>query len=322
MKAIRFEDRSIHEVDIPVPGLETGEALVRVLTAGICATDMALLQGYAGFDGIPGHEFVGIVEKCPERPGLAGKRVVADINTGCGCTPDPRHCPHRRTLGIRGQNGAFAEYVVVSANNLHPVADAIQTRHAVLAEPLAAALEISQQVHITHRERVGVVGDGCLGLLTAISMRHCSGRVTLVGRHPDKLSIAWKQGVETILAHPGDTPEQVAAKTGKFDVTVDATGNPQGLDWCIPLTRPEGRVVVKTTTPEKPSIDMAAVVVNELVLQGSRCGDMSLALDYLEYGRIDVEPLIEAVYPFTRFRDAFWHASKKGGLKVLLDFSA
>ena len=142
----------------------------------------------------------------------------------------------------------------------------------------------------------------------------------LLGRHQEKLSIAQKQGVETFLTHPENAPGELVSQLGLFDITVDATGTAQGLDWCIPLTRPEGTVVAKTTISEKSTIDLAAVVVNELVIQGSRCGNMALALDFLDSGRIDVEPLIEAVYPFARFKEAFSHARTKGSLKVLLDF--
>ncbi len=321
MKAIRFKNQSILEVELPKPTLKPGEALVRVLTAGICATDITIFHGYADFKGVPGHEFVGIVEKCPDRPDLVGQRVVADINAGCGrCSPDERHCPNRRVLGIRIQDGAFAEYCAVPASNLYPVPDGIKTRHAAFVEILAAALEISQQIHIKNQNRVGVVGDGCLGLLTAIGLRRYCRNVMLLGRHQEKLSIAKRQGVETFLTYPENAPAEIASQLGLFDIMVDATGTAHGLNWCIPLTRPEGTVVVKTTISERSMIDLATVVVNELAVQGSRCGDMAFAMDFLDNGRIDVEPLIEAVYPFARFREAFSHAMTKGSLKVLLAF--
>jgi len=318
MKAIRFEGRRILPVDIPVPDVKPGEALVRVSMAGICGTDIAIFNGYTHFEGVPGHEFAGVVEKCPDRPELIGKKVVADINIGCGACSDERHCPKRRVLGIRGHNGAFAEYLAVPAINLHPVPERLETRHAVFTELLAAALEISQQIHIHYHDRIAVLGDGPLGILVAAGLRQYSGGVVIAGRHPEKLAIAEKQGVKTFLLKKNTTPEDLLSQLGRFDITVDATGSPQGINWCIPLTRPEGTVAVKTTTSEKSGIDLSAVVVNELNLMGSRCGDMALALDFLETQRVHVEPLIEAVYPFVEFEAAFSHAMKKGSRKVLL----
>ncbi len=321
MKAIRFENKAVVTVDVPVPALRPGEALVRVVTAGICATDIAIFHGYAGFTGIPGHEFAGVVEKCPDCRDLVGKRVVADINFGCGACADEKHCTHRRVLGIRGHNGAFAAYCAVPAKNLYPVPASVETWQATFAEPLAAALEITRQLPIGSRSRVAVLGDGCLGILCALGVRQYTERVVLLGRHREKLHIAEQQKVETFFIDTHRHPADLASQLGVFDITVDATGNAEGINWCIPLTRPGGTVLVKTTTPEKSKIDLAAVVVNELRIAGSRCGDMAFALDFLQTGAIDVTPLIDAVYPFSRFAEAFARSMEKESLKVLVDFS-
>lgn len=321
MKAIRFENQAIVTVDEPIPDLQPGEALVRVLRAGICATDIALFHGYADFTGIPGHEFTGIVEECPDRPELRGKKVVADINFGCGACAGEKHCPSRRVLGIRGKNGAFSEYCAIPAKNLYTVAGSIETSHAVFAEPLAAALQIARQVRIERDSRIAVLGDGCLGILCALGLKQYAENILLIGRHHEKLAIAEKQAVKTHLVNAHSSPEKVAFILGTFDITIDATGNSEGTGWCIPMTRPEGTVVVKTTTPEKSTIDMASVVVNELTILGSRCGDIALSLDFLQNRRIDVAPLIDAVYPFSAFTEAFARACEKGSLKVVIDFS-
>ncbi len=321
MKAIRFENGAVVTVDAPMPERQPGDALVRVLMAGICATDIAIFHGYADFTGIPGHEFVGVVEKCPDFPEMEGKRVVADINFGCSACADEKHCANRRVLGIRGHNGAFAAYCAIPAKNLYPVAASVGTRQAVFAEPLAAALEITRQAPLESRSRVAVLGDGCLGILCALGLRQYTEGVVLLGRHRKKLSIASQQKVKTFLMDPHTEPAALASQLGVFDITVDATGNAEGINWCIPLTRPRGTVLVKTTTFEKSNIDMAPVVVNELTIKGSRCGSMALALDVLQNRAVDVTPLIDAVYPFSRFAEAFARAMEKESMKVLIDLS-
>ena len=320
MQAVRFENRAIVTVDAPVPEPGYNEALVRILTAGICATDRAIFNGYADFSGIPGHEFVGLVEKCPADPGLEGRRVVADINIGCGRCADERHCPEREVIGIRGRDGAFAEYCAVPVKNLRMVPESVSTRHAVFAESLAAALRIADQVAIGQNTRVAIAGDGCMGILCAMALSCCSKNVVLLGRHPEKLAIAKQQKVETFLAGKDVPPESILRELGSFDVTIDAAGSASGIGYCIALTRPEGIVVVKTTLPQSLPIDLSAVVVNELSVRGSRCGNMDLALDFLKNSRIDVEPLITAVYPFLRFEEAFRRSGKNDSLKILVAF--
>lgn len=320
MEAVRFENRAIVTMATPVPEPGAKEALVRILTAGICATDRAIFNGYAAFSGIPGHEFAGRVIKCPDHPGLEGKRVAADINIGCGRCPDERHCPERKVIGIRGKDGSFAEYCTVPVKNLRPVPESISTRHAVFAEPLAAALRIAEQAAIGQNTRVAVAGDGCMGILCALALLCYTKNVVLLGRHPEKLKIAEKQGAITFPAGKDASPEDIYRELGSFDVTVDAAGSASGIGYCIALARPEGTVVVKTTLPRHTAVDLSAVVVNELAIRGSRCGNMDLALDFLKDRRIDVEPLITAVYPFSRFKEAFRRSGDKDSLKVLVEF--
>lgn len=326
MKAVKFENRAVSFIDVPTPEIADDEALVKISLAGICGTDIAIYHGYADFSGIAGHEFTGTVHACPAAPEWIGKRVVADINIGCGQCPacrcrDARHCPDRTVIGIRGRNGAFAQYCKIPVANLHPVPENVESICAVFAEPLAAALEITQQIHICHSASIAVIGDGKLGILTALGLAHFSGGVCLIGRHEDKLAVAARQGIRTISLPADANPETLKNQFAAFDVTVDATGSPDGINWALALTRPKGTVVIKTTPHEATALDLATVAVNELHLIGSRCGDLDMALRFLQHRRIDVMPLVEAVYPFSRFDDAFAHAGQSTSLKVLLAFS-
>lgn len=318
MKAAYIEQGKVGLRDLPEPIPGPGQALLAPILAGICNTDLELLAGYYDFRGVPGHEFVARVLSAPEAPELEGALVAAEINCGCGSCPrcaagDPRHCPERRVIGIKDWPGAFAERLLAPVANLRAVPEGLALERAVFAEPLAAALEVSQQVHLTADMRVLVLGDGKLGLLCALALRVFCPRLLLAGRHPEKLAIAGAQGVDTIEA--GEALESA----GPFDLVVEATGSPEGAARAIELTRPEGTVVLKTTSHLPSRLDLSRVVVNEVCILGSRCGSLALALDRLARGGLAVEPLIEARYPLARIDEAMAHAARRGALKVLVE---
>lgn len=322
MKALRFSQGQAQWTTLPDPRPAPGQALLRPVVAGICQTDLELLQGYYDFSGVAGHEFVARVERSPQRPELEGSLVVADINCGCGhcarcLAGDPRHCADRRCIGITDWDGAFAELLLAPDENLRPVPAGLDPRRAVFAEPLAAALEVSQQVHLTAGMRALVLGDGKLGLLCALALRHHLPGLTLAGKHQAKLDIAARAGVKTVLIDPERGGEAVQAM-GLHDLVVEATGSPQGPEMALELVRPEGTVVLKTTSRESSRINLAKVVVDEIVLRGSRCGDLALALHFLANQLVDPEPLIEETYPFDQLLLALEHAGRRGALKLLV----
>jgi threonine dehydrogenase-like Zn-dependent dehydrogenase len=317
MLAVWLENGEVQVREVPKPEPAPDEALLRVLMTGVCNTDLELLAGYYGFAGIPGHEFVGIVDQAPARPELEGHRVVAEINLGCGrCARcqggDPRHCADREALGIKGAPGAMAEYVTVPFQNLLVVDEEISDRQAVFAEPLAAALEPAQQMHLTARTKLLVLGDGKLGLLCALGLRHWVPGLVLAGRHDGKLALAEAQGVATVKSDDHSLEAQ------SFDVVLEATGRPEGLARALDLVRPEGTVIAKTTSHEPSSLDLAKLVVNEITLLGSRCGDMRLALHFLKNRLVDPEPMIQAEFALAQAEQAFDAAKVSGELKMLI----
>lgn len=325
MKAVKFENQRITMMEVPLPQTAGSEVLVKVMMAGICATDFQLYLGYQDYEGIPGHEFVGMVEQAPQAPWLVGKRVVADINVGCGKCPhcqngNARHCPSRSAIGIRGRNGAFAEYCAVPARNLVVLPDHLETIDAVFAEPLAAALEITRQIHICRDTRIAVLGDGKMGQLCALVLDQYSGNLMLLGRHADKLAHAAGQGISTCALAATAMEAVEPGWESAFDVVVEATGNPDAINLAMALVRPEGRIVVKTTAHRSASMNLSTLVVNEIMLVGSRCGDIGFAVKWLANQRIQPASLVEQVYPFSDFQSAFEHAMTKGSRKVLLIF--
>lgn len=305
--------------DFPEPRRTPGDALVRLRVAGICDTDLQLCRGYMEHSGVLGHEFVGEVVESDD-PSWRGARVVADINAGCGVCPDctrgnAHHCRTRTVLGIVGQNGAMAERFVVPQRCLVRVPSGVPDDAAVFAEPLAAALHVDDDVPRTSSP-VAVLGDGKLGQLIARALA-CTGRRTiLVGHHQDKLALARAAGIEGILE------SAIATDLDGIDAVVEATGSPAGVALALRLVRPRGTVVLKTTIAGTTALDLSPVVVNEVRIVGSRCGDMGRAMDALAAGRIDPTNLIAARYPLARAVEALGHASRRGTLKVLVDAPA
>ena len=315
MKALCFDGQlAVREVERPRRG--PGEALIQVLLAGICGTDLEILKGYSGCTGILGHEFVGRVVEC-EDARWVGKRVVGEINVSCGecnyCLWGlGRHCPKRTVLGIVNRPGALAEFVTLPAVNLHEVPDAVPDRIAVFTEPLAAAAEILEQVKVAPGVPAAVVGDGRLGLLVAQVLRHAQAHVTVIGRHDWKLDLACSWGLNTVRASENNLPAK------SFKLVVEATGSPSGLDEALRLAAPRGTVVMKSTFRDPATFDTAKLVVDEINLLGSRCGNFTNAIDLLEGGHVQVEPLISRTFPLNAAGQAFEHLKQNSCLKVLL----
>jgi threonine dehydrogenase-like Zn-dependent dehydrogenase len=314
MLAIYFDGAvAIKEQPRPEPG--EGEVLVRVLLAGICGTDLQVLKGYHDFTGIMGHEFVGEVAG-PENSPWVGQRVVGEINIGCGdcelCRRSlARHCRQRRVLGLKDHDGALASYLILPAANLHVVPPGVPDEVAVFTEPLAAALRVQETAPVTPEDRVLVVGDGCLGLLCAWVLALTGAEVHLAGHHVEHLDLARPRGIATYLTE--DLP------AGDYDLVVEASGSPTGLELALARVRPLGAVVLKSTYVGRFPLDPAALVVPEVRLLGSRCGPFPGALRLLQEALVDPRPLISRIFPLAQGQQALEWAQRSGVLKVLLD---
>jgi threonine dehydrogenase-like Zn-dependent dehydrogenase len=319
MKALIYNGVLRLSINEPKPTPSKGEALIRILMAGICNTDIEITKGYMGFTGILGHEFVGVVEEINgEDQNLLGKRVVGDINCACGkedcefCKKGlGHHCPNRTTLGIAGRNGCFAEYITLPIVNLIEVQDSVPNEIATFNEPLAAGFEILEQLQISPDQEVLIVGDGKLGLLINHALSTTKARITHVGKYADKLKLVEGNGCQTILLN--DMPSK------QYDIVVEATGSMSGFQFSLQHTIPRGTLVLKSTIAADQKIDLAPVVVNEITIVGSRCGLFQPALNYLSSG-IDLSPLITAIYPVEKGLEAFDVAKTKGSLKVMISF--
>ncbi len=316
MRGVWLENRALRvRDDVPEPLPAPREAMIGVRCAGICNTDLELVRGYYPFTGVPGHEFVGVVLASADDPSWVGRRVVGEINATCGacraCRAGRRtHCERRTVLGIVGRNGAMAERLSLPVENLHAVPDSLSDDVAVFVEPLAAALEVTQQVSIGTGDRVLVLGAGKLGNLIAQTLRLTGCALRVVGRHRAKRDLLERMGIATIDA--------ASVEDGGADVVVECTGNPEGFELARRAVRPRGTLVLKSTYAGNTSINLSTIVVDEITILGSRCGPFAPALALLARGAVDVQPLVHARYPLPEARSAFEEVARPGVLKVLL----
>ncbi len=312
MQALAFDQRLEYRRDYPDLARRRGESIVRVSLAGICGTDLEISRGYMTFRGIPGHEFVGRVVEA-SNPELRGKRVVGEINAGCGrcdaCIGGlSRHCPNRTVLGILGRDGTFAEFSTLPDENLLPVPDSIPDDAAVFTEPLAAAFEIFEQIHIGRNQSILVLGDGRLGAMVALALNSRSYEPLVVGHHAEKLERLSALGLNTTETAPD----------GKFDFVIDCTGKGDGFRDALAMVAPRGTIILKSTAAAGAELNLAPVVVNEITVLGSRCGRFAPALEALAAKRIDPRPLIDGIFPLSDGLDAISAAENPSNFKILL----
>jgi threonine dehydrogenase-like Zn-dependent dehydrogenase len=320
MKAITLDSDGIRYQSSradPRPGED--EILVRVNQAGICETDLQLARGYMGFSGVLGHEFVGIASSGP----LTHRRVVGEINCNCQTCKTcrsgrPTHCPHRTVIGIDRHDGAFAEQVAIPQHNLHLVPDTVTDDQAVFVEPLAAAFQILQQVTVKSADRVAILGDGRLGYLSAQVLSLASDQITVFGKHGPKLLRFGRRNINTVQISSADAHE---LPPNEFDLVVDCTGSTTGLPMALQLVRPRGTVVMKTTVADPHQLSLAAIVIEEINLVGSRCGPFDKALDALASGTIDVSGLVTDRYKLDQVDQAFAAAKNANSFKVVFDLN-
>jgi threonine dehydrogenase-like Zn-dependent dehydrogenase len=314
MKAVIYNG-TLRLEQVPKPVRDTDEVLIKATKAGICNTDHEIIRGYIpGFNGIPGHEFIGIVEEADDTS-LVGKRATAEINCACGtcefCRKGlGRHCPTRTVIGIINQNGAFAEYIAVPRENCVIIPDTIPDNRAIFIEPLAAALEILEQVSITPDMQILLFGDGKLGLLIAHVLATTKCGLTVVGMSPKKLSLLDYTTVKTVLLDEFNND--------KYDIVIEATGNSSAFERAIHNVKPRGILVIKSTYAHGFQFNPSSLVVDEITIIGSRCGLFSHAIEFLSNNDIALERMISREFALEDVVEAFEYSSQAETLKVVL----
>lgn len=317
MKSLYYnQSGNVLEVrDIPMPERAKGESLIRVLYAGICNTDIEIIKGYMGYEGVLGHEFVGIVEESDDSL-LTGRRVVGEININCGKCDLCRqgmgnHCQVRSVLGILGKDGCFTQYITMPDQNLRIIPDNISDINAVFIEPLAAALRPLDQVSLKKGASICVLGDGKLGILSAIVYSHYFDDVILMGKHEGKLNKASHFGIRTMIFDKDHS---------RFDVIIECTGKAIGIVHALDMLRPGGNLILKTTSADSMDISLSKIVIDEITITGSRCGNFDRAISFLEKG-IDLSSLVSRVFPLEEGIEAVAYSKKRDIIKVLLNIN-
>jgi threonine dehydrogenase-like Zn-dependent dehydrogenase len=301
----------------PIPAPAAGEALLRLRLTGICATDIEMVRGYYPFTGIPGHEFVAevVAVNGADPSSWIGQRVVGEINVFCGNCPEclagrTTHCQQRQVLGLIDHFGVFTQFVCLPLKILHRIPDSIHDDDAVFTEPLAAAIEIQEQIAITADQRVLVIGVGRLGQLIAATLAATGCKLAAEVRHKHPWSLSAARNIPQL--------EEFEIMNGAWDVVVEATGSIEGFKLARRAVRPRGTIVLKSTYHGEDPINLSSIVVDEVTLIGSRCGPFAKALEVLKLGWLKPSELITARYPLTQGLQAFEHATRPGALKILI----
>ena len=313
MRAIVFDSKLEFRADYRDPVAAPAESIVRVSRAGICGTDLEIARGYMKFRGVPGHEFVGVVVETTN-PSLSGRRVVGEINVGCDrcalCAAGlARHCPERSVLGILGRDGAFAEFLALPDANLIPVPDSVPDEVAVFVEPVAAAYEILEQIHLARNRTIVVMGDGRLGALVALVLKGEKYLPIVAGHHPEKLRRLEALGLEVV---------EESRLSDRFDIVIDCSGSGAGFSRAVELVKPRGTIILKSTAADGAEINLAPVVINEITVLGSRCGRFAPALNALASGKVDPRPLVDGTFALAGGLAAFAAAADPLNFKILL----
>ena len=320
MKAVIFDEELKLVEDYKKPELKKGEVLIKTRMSGICNTDLEITKGYMGYKGVLGHEFVGdvveVYDNCNKN--WIGKRVVGEIN--CGCNSDSwcakglaRHCPNRQTLGIWQKDGCFSEYFTLPVENLLEVPQSLSDEEATFVEPVAAAMEITEQLHIKPKDKVAILGDGKLGLCISTIFSALNVDYTHIGKHLEKLEITKNLGGKIKLLSDIKNED---LKT--YDIVVEATGSVGGFETSLSLVKPRGILVLKSTIAAKEGLNLASVVIDEITVLGSRCGQFEPVLRLMEKNRINTKPLISKILPFGEAIKAFELNRQKDTIKILL----
>lgn len=284
------------DLEKPIP--MDNEVLCQVYYAGICATDKAVVKGYKGYEGILGHEWVGKVIKAKNRL-LEGRLVTGSINYSCGhCSYCQRglgnHCKNRVVPGILNKDGVFTEYITVPEENLILIEDGFPITEGIFIEPVAAAIHVLDEIKGVENKVALIGGKGNLGSLINLALK--------------------AGGLEVDIYNREDNP-----RGEKYAYVVEASGSEAGFKKALDLVDSKGKVIFKTTYMEEKCLDFAKIMVEEISLVGSRCGDLQKAYHWILDGKIDLSEIDYQVFSLEDYEKAFQYKGK-GIFKIKKSF--
>ena len=303
--AVYVGDGRIEVEEVPRPEPGPGEVLVEIAECGICGSDLHMvLERYARPGAILGHEWSGIVTAAPKGSGWSpGDRVVGNPTPGCGaCRPcrkgRPSVCLHRATADFVGYRGAFCQYKTVAADGLIRIPDALPTRVAALAEPMAITLHALRLADVGSEDRVLVTGAGPVGLLLVAVLRSLGiSDITVSEPSEVRRRQALAAGAHRVVAPDSlEQPPMALPVSNPYAVVFECSGHASATEAGFSQLDYAGTLVIVGTGFEPPRINQNRMIIFELEIVGAYNYDddgFQPAVDLLNSGTFPLESLIE-----------------------------
>jgi len=325
-------------VEVPVPEAGSGEALVRVLRAGICGTDLHIYRWDAwassrvALGRVIGHEFCGIVTALG--PGTTGVRigelVAVECHVACGACPICRAgsahvCPRMQVIGV-DRNGGFADYVAVPVQNLWPIPPGIEPEVAAILDPVGNAVHAALSTELVART-VAVIGCGPIGLLAIGVARRCGAyRIFASDIRPQRLDLARVMGADVVLdARTTPVADRIREMTAGLgaDVVFEMSGSPEGIRTGLRALRNGGFLALLGLPAGEVLVDLVNdVIFKEATVRGifgRRLWETWELATRLVEGGLHVRSVITHRFPLERYEEAFQILERGEGGKVILE---
>jgi 2-desacetyl-2-hydroxyethyl bacteriochlorophyllide A dehydrogenase len=304
--AVYLEPGRLEIEERPVPRPGPKEVLIRISHCGVCGTDLHfVMDGWGRPGSIGGHEYSGVISSVGDEVvgWCVGDAVVAGPDVGCGeCAPCRRHrvslCEAQGDTAMAEYVGAFAEYKVVEAAQLHRIPSGISLREAAIAEPLAVSLHGITQSGIRPGQRALITGAGPVGMFTLAALR-AQGVEDVTVSEPSEVrrDLALRIGATRTIA-----PEELAVPPLPFvvvddayDVAFECSGKAVAIESALAQLAKTGTLCVLGTGAEQPRLDAMRVLLHELVVTGAYAYDengFERALEMIASGRLPTDLLI------------------------------
>ena len=320
---------------MPVP--EENEALLQILTCGICGSDVASFTGnqpFTSYPRIPGHEFSARIVSLPDSyagPLKPGDIVTANPYFNCGhcyaCKRGHVNCCHdNQTMGVQ-RDGAFCEYVAMPVGRIYP-GMGLSADQLALIEPFSIGYHALSRCEVGLRDKVLIIGAGPIGLFALISAKSRGAEVHVADLLPGRLEKAKAFGADGVINSGKESlAEYTAAHTeGGFDICVEACGAPETFLDCIDNCAFAGKLILIGNGKRETTFLHSILLKKELNVYGSRNSlpeDFRALIRLVAEGKADPLPMVSAVYPAERTAEAFDALVHNDGSlsKVLIRFA-
>ncbi len=296
------------QVDAPIPG--AADAVIDVVAAGICRSDVHYRSGFPKIGPLPltlGHEVAGTVAMVGDsvKEFAPGDRVCVHYQVGCaGCSHCQagfeQFCSQGRMIG-NGRPGGYADQILIPARNVAPVPDAVSLEHAaVMMCSSATSLHALRKGRLSKGESVAVFGAGGLGM-SAIQLAFIEGAGTVfaIDPNPSKLEKAAGLGATPISASADPVTE--IAKAGGVDIALDLVGSARVMAQCLDSLRPMGRAVAVGLTPDTfpvgPYTDLVAGESELIGASDHLMTEIGELLSYAAIGTLSLDGVVDAAVP-------------------------